>query len=156
MNIVLIEPEIPQNTGNIGRLCVATGTPLHLVGRLGFKLDDRYLKRAGMDYWKDVELYRYDSFETFKKACPEKARLHLLTTKARRFYTDVSYEAGDYIVFGSESKGLSEEVRNSHMDRCIKIPMVGGARSLNLASSAGIVLYEALRQTNFFNCLPVP
>ena len=156
MNVVLVEPEIPQNTGNIGRLCVATGTPLHLVGKLGFKIDDKQLKRAGMDYWKYIDLRRHQTFEEFLAQCPESASLYFFTTKADRLYTEVSYKRGDFIVFGSETKGLSSELRNNHPECIFKIPMVGETRSLNLANSVSIVLYEALRQTNFFSCPPSP
>ncbi len=156
MNVVLVEPEIPQNTGNIGRLCVAAGTPLHLVGRLGFQIDDKHLKRAGMDYWEHLELHRHNTFEDLKNKCPKTASLYFFTTKVDRFYTEILYKQGDYIVFGSETKGLSKELREKHPGCDVKIPMIDGARSINLANAVSIVLYEALRQTNFFNCPPSP
>lgn len=146
-NIVLIEPEIPPNTGNIARLCAATGSVLHLVGKLGFSIDDRYLKRAGLDYWEFVTLKLWPDLESLKAAAP-RARFFYLSTKAGRSYLTAGFEAGDYIVFGKETKGLPEELLAANPDTAITVPMPAGkVRSLNLSTSAGIVLYEALRQS---------
>lgn len=146
-HIALIEPEIPPNTGNIARLCAATGTELHLVGTLGFSLDDRYLRRAGLDYWEHVRLNRWNSLAELQTALPD-SRYYFLSTKANRSYLDVAYRPGDVLVFGRETKGLPEELLQANPDTAITIPMPAGAvRSLNLSTSAGIVLYEALRQT---------
>jgi tRNA (cytidine/uridine-2'-O-)-methyltransferase len=146
-NIVLIEPEIPPNTGNIARLCAATGTILHLVGPLGFSLDDRYLKRAGLDYWEHVALKIWPDLAALQAAYSEGRYLYLSTKVARSYLQDV-FQPGDFIVFGKETKGLPEELLLAHPDSCITIPMPSGkVRSLNLSTSAGIVLYEALRQT---------
>jgi len=155
MNIVLVEPQIPQNTGNIARLCAATGTPLHLVGKLGFRTDDKYLKRAGLDYWSLLDLTYHENFDDFRNKAAG-GKIYLMTTKGSRLYSSVNFKEDDYIVFGSETKGLSENIRGIYKDKCLKIPMVGEARSLNLATSAGIVLYEALRQNGFSSCQPVP
>lgn len=145
-NIVLIEPEIPPNTGNIARLCAATGARLHLVGKLGFSTDDRYLKRAGLDYWEFVDIRYWQDLDELKTAAPG-GRFFYLSTKVARTYLDVRFEPGDYIVFGKETKGLPEELLQANPDTSITIPMPAGAvRSLNLSTSAGIVLYEALRQ----------
>ena len=146
-NIVLIEPEIPPNTGNIARLCAATGSRLHLVGTLGFSTDDRYLKRAGLDYWEFVSLsYWHDLAEL--QACFPEGRFFYLSTKAARNYLDIRFQPGDFIVFGKETKGLPEELLAANPETSLTIPMpAGNVRSLNLSTSAGIVLYEALRQT---------
>lgn len=145
-NIVLIEPEIPPNTGNIARLCAATGTVLHLVGKLGFSLDDRYLKRAGLDYWEFVSLEKWPDLETLRNAVPE-GRFFYLSTKVNRSYLEAGFQPGDYIVFGKETKGLPEELLLANPEKSFTIPMPSGhVRSLNLSTSAGIVLYEALRQ----------
>jgi len=146
LHIVLWEPEIPPNTGNIARLCAATGTQLHLVGQCGFRLNDRQLKRAGLDYWPSVELNEYADWEEFvEKADP--SRIWLATTKAKHSYTQVEYRDGDALLFGSESKGVPHTFHERYADTSITIPMVGSAvRSLNLATAVGIVLYEALRQ----------
>ena len=148
MHIVLVEPEIPGNTGNIARLCAATGASLHLVRPLGFSVDDRYLKRAGLDYWHLVDIHYYDSVEEVLAAYPD-APLFLLTTHAHRSYTRVEYTKDSLLIFGKESAGLPEAFRMAHEDECIRIPMVPEARSLNLANSVSIVLYEALRQVHF-------
>ena len=148
MHIVLHEPEIPGNTGNIGRTCVATGTPLHLIEPLGFRLDERSIRRAGLDYWNLLEVHRYVNFRTFRESCPG-ARIWMATTKARRAYTDVSYGPEDYIMFGRESAGIPEELLASHEESCIRIPMLDAIRSLNLSNSVAVVLYEALRQNGF-------
>jgi len=145
-NIVLIEPEIPPNTGNIARLCAATGSRLHLVGKLGFSTDDRYLKRAGLDYWEFVDIRYWQDLDGLKTGFPD-GRYYYLTTKASRTYLDVRFQPGDFIVFGKETKGLPEELLAANPDTSITIPMPAGkVRSLNLSTSAGIVLYEALRQ----------
>lgn len=148
MHIVLVEPEIPGNTGNIARLCAATGASLHLVRPLGFSVDDRYLKRAGLDYWHLVDIHYYDSVEEVLAAYPD-APCFLLTTHAHRSYTRVEYTKDSLLIFGKESAGLPEAFRMAHEDECIRIPMVPEARSLNLANSVSIVLYEALRQVHF-------
>jgi len=148
LHIVLVEPEIPGNTGNIARLCAATGASLHLVRPLGFSVDDRYLKRAGLDYWHLVDIHYYDSVEEVLAAYPDTPRF-LLTTHAHRSYTRVEYTKDSLLIFGKESAGLPEAFRMAHEDECIRIPMVPEARSLNLANSVSIVLYEALRQVHF-------
>ncbi len=148
LNIVLFEPEIPANTGNIGRTCVATGTRLHLIEPLGFRLDEKSLKRAGMDYWKDLDVTTYMDFQEFLDKNPG-AKIYMATTKAPNAYTNVSYEPDCYIMFGKESAGIPEEILVQHKEDCIRIPMVGDIRSLNLGNSVAIVLYEALRQNNF-------
>ena len=148
MHIVLVEPEIPGNTGNIARLCAATGASLHLVRPLGFSVDDRYLKRAGLDYWHLVDIHYYDSVEEVLAAYPDAPRF-LLTTHAHRSYTRVEYTKDSLLIFGKESAGLPEAFRMAHEDEGIRIPMVPEARSLNLANSVSIVLYEALRQVHF-------
>jgi tRNA (cytidine/uridine-2'-O-)-methyltransferase len=146
-NIVLIEPEIPPNTGNIARLCAATATRLHLVGKLGFSTDDRYLKRAGLDYWKFVDIHYWQDLDTLKAHYPE-SRFFYLSTKVARSYLKISFTPGDFIVFGKETKGLPEELLAANPDTSITIPMPSEkVRSLNLSTSAGIVLYEALRQS---------
>lgn len=150
LNIVLYEPEIPANTGNIGRSCVATNTHLHLIEPLGFSLEEKQLKRAGMDYWKDLDVTTYVNWEDFCEKNPD-AKLYFATTKARHVYSDVNYEADSYIVFGKESAGIPEEILKDHPDTCVRIPMVGETRSLNLSNSVAIVLYEALRQNDFAN-----
>lgn len=148
LNIVLLEPEIPANTGNIGRTCAATNTRLHLIEPLGFKLNEKSLKRAGMDYWTEIDVKTYIDFQDFQEQNPE-AKLYMATTKAAKMYTEVSYEPDCYIMFGKESAGIPEEILKEHPDECIRIPMIGETRSLNLSNSVAIVLYEALRQNNF-------
>ena len=148
MNIVLFEPEIPQNTGNIGRTCVATGTRLHLIGPMGFQITEKAVKRAGMDYWKYLDVTEYDGYEDFLEKNPG-AKIYMATTKAKQRYTDVSYEEDCYIMFGKENAGIPEEILINHPDTCIRIPMNPDIRSLNLSNSAAIVLYEALRQQDF-------
>ena len=150
INIVLFEPEIPANTGNIGRTCVATGARLHLIEPLGFRLDEKSLKRAGMDYWKDLDVTTYIDFNDFLEKNPN-AKIYMATTKAPNVYTEVAYEPDCYIMFGKESAGIPEEILVNHKDESIRIPMVGDIRSLNLGNSVAIVLYEALRQNNFEN-----
>ncbi|HHU51719.1 MAG TPA: tRNA (uridine(34)/cytosine(34)/5-carboxymethylaminomethyluridine(34)-2'-O)-methyltransferase TrmL [Firmicutes bacterium] len=150
INIVLYEPEIPQNTGNIARLCAATLCNLHLIEPLGFHLDDRHLRRAGLDYWPLVKVYRYLDFDEFLQARQtEQARFFFLTTKAKKSYTDVAYQKDDYLVFGPETRGLPPEVLARQPEHNLRIPMRDEARSLNLSNSVAIVLYEALRQTGF-------
>ena len=148
MNIVLVNPEIPQNTGNIARTCAATGAVLHLIRPLGFSLEDRYLKRAGLDYWRLMEYYVYDSPEEFFRKHPG-IRAHYATTKAPMSYCDAEYRDGDYLFFGCETRGLPENLLEKQYDRCVRIPMREEARSLNLSNSVAVVLYEALRQTGF-------
>ena len=148
LNIVLYEPEIPANTGNIGRTCVATGTRLHLIEPLGFLLNEKAIKRAGMDYWKDLDVTTYLDYEDFLKKNPD-AKIYYASTKAPQIYTDVEFEEDCYIMFGKESAGIPEEILVQHPERCIRIPMLGEIRSLNLSNSAAIVLYEALRQHGF-------
>ena len=150
LNIVLHEPEMPANTGNIGRTCVATGTRLHLIGPLGFMINDKMLKRAGLDYWKDLDVTIYDDYNDFLQKNPN-AKIYMATTKAKHVYTHVSYEEDCYIMFGKESAGIPEEILVNNEENCIRIPMVGDIRSLNLSNSVAIVLYEALRQNNFEN-----
>lgn len=148
MHIVLIEPEIPQNTGNIARTCAATGCTLHLVKPLGFELSDKYLKRAGLDYWSLVDVKVYEGFEELLKCYP-KGRFFYATTKAPRDYSQAQYEKDDFIVFGKESRGLPENLLGRVYDQCIRIPMVKDARSLNLSNSVAILIYEGLRQQQF-------
>lgn len=148
MHIVLVNPEIPQNTGNIARTCAATGAMLHLIKPLGFEISDKYLKRAGLDYWHLMTLEIHESWADFVEKYPE-ARLHYATTKAPHDYCSVEFHDGDFLVFGRETKGLDEELLSHNYDRCIRIPMREDARSLNLSNSVAIVLYEALRQQNF-------
>lgn len=148
MNIILYQPEIPANTGNIGRTCVATGTSLHLIEPLGFRLDEKSVKRAGMDYWSQLDLKRYINFEEFKEKNPD-AKIWMATTKAKHVYSDVSFGPNDFIMFGKESAGIDEEILVDYEDTCIRIPMLDAIRSLNLSNSVAVVLYEALRQQNF-------
>lgn len=147
-HIVLIEPEIPQNAGNIARTCAATGTALHMVRPLGFEVSDKYLKRAGLDYWDLVNIFYYDSFDELQAKFPN-ARFFFFTTKARRRHSDVAFQDGDFLVFGKETKGLPEELLMKNEETCLRIPMDARARSLNLSNSAAIAVYEALRQTDF-------
>ena len=149
MNIILHEPEIPQNTGNIGRTCVATGTSLHLIEPLGFKIDDKSLKRAGMDYWKDLDVHYYTNFQDFLNKNPN-ANIYMATTKALNTYSDIKFKDDDFIMFGSEGSGIPEEILLHYKD--IRIPMLEQYRSLNLSNSVAIVLYEALRQNSFKGC----
>lgn len=148
LNIVLLEPEIPANTGNIGRTCVASGARLHLIEPLGFSLSEKALKRAGMDYWKDLDVTTYIDYQDFLDKNPG-AKIYMATTKARKVYTEVSYEDDCYIMFGKESAGIPEEILVQNEENCIRIPMLEKIRSLNLGNSVAIVLYEALRQNRF-------
>lgn len=148
MNIVLHQPEIPANTGNIGRTCVATGSVLHLIEPLGFRIGEKELKRAGMDYWEHLDVRRYMNFEEFLEKNPG-AKIWMATTKAKHVYSDVKFGPDDFIMFGKESAGIPEEILVEHEETCIRIPMLDQIRSLNLSNSVAIVLYEALRQQNF-------
>lgn len=147
-HIVLVEPEIPANTGNIARTCAATGTHLHLVRPLGFLTDDRSLKRAGLDYWHAVNVHYHDSFQEVREAYPE-GRFFFATTKADRLYTNHRFLDGDFLVFGKETKGLAPEIIEANRDTLMRMPMTDAVRSLNLSNSAAIILYEALRQNDF-------
>lgn len=148
MNIVLHEPEIPANTGNIGRTCVATDTVLHLIKPLGFNIDDKSLQRAGLDYWKDLDVRVYENFEDFLEKNPG-AKIYMATTKAHKNYCDVTYGPNDYIMFGKETAGIPEEILVDYEETCVRIPMFQEYRSLNLSNSVAIILYEALRQQDF-------
>ena len=152
MHIVLVEPEIPPNTGNVARLCAATRTRLHLIEPFGFKLDDKQLKRAGMDYWEHVEWKRWASWTVFEKQLPRATRLWFVESGGPRHYAQVKYAPDDYLVFGRETAGLPQDLLDKHRERWLRIPMFNAAsRSLNLANCAAIVLYEALRQQGFAN-----
>lgn len=148
LNVVLHEPEIPANTGNIGRTCVAAGAKLHLIEPLGFRLGEKEIKRAGLDYWDKLDVRVYDNFEDFLEKNPG-ARIYMATTKAQKTYADVSYEEDCYIMFGKESAGIPEEILLKYEETAIRIPMIGDIRSLNLSNSVAIVVYEALRQHGF-------
>ncbi len=148
LNIVLFEPEIPANTGNIGRTCVATNTRLHLIEPLGFRLNEKAIKRAGMDYWDDLDVTTYIDYNDFLEKNPG-AKIYMATTKASKVYTEAKFEPDCYIKFGKESAGIPEEILVEHKENCIRIPMVGDIRSLNLGNSVAVVLYEALRQNGF-------
>ena len=148
LNIVLHEPEIPANTGNIGRTCVAAGARLHLIEPLGFQINEKQLKRAGLDYWDKLDVTIYDDFNDFLEKNPG-AKIYMATTKAHKVYTEVDYEQDCYIMFGKESAGIPEEILVEHEEDCMRIPMNGDIRSLNLGNSVAIVLYEALRQNGF-------
>lgn len=147
-NIVLFEPEIPQNTGNIVRLCVCTNCRLFLVGKLGFSISDKYLKRAGLDYWNDAEIVRVNSLEELKEQYPQ-SKFYYCTTKTKTKYTQAKFNQGDFFVFGPESRGLNEELLKQNAQDCITIPMAQGQRSLNLSNSVSIIVYEAIRQNDF-------
>lgn len=148
MNIVLFEPEMPMNTGNIGRTCVATNTRLHLIEPLGFKLNEKAVKRAGLDYWDKLDVTVYSDFQDFLDR-NSGAKIYMATTKAPKTYTEVEYEPDCYIMFGKESAGIPEEILMEHKENCVRIPMINEIRSLNLSNSVAIVLYEALRQNHF-------
>lgn len=152
MNIVLHEPEIPQNAGNIARTCAATHSVLHLIKPLGFSVDDKYLKRAGLDYWHLLDIRYYENFEDFISKNPN-AKIFMATTKSKKVYTDVTYSPDDYIMFGKESAGIPEEILLNYKETSVRIPMFSEARSLNLSNSVAIMLYEALRQNNFSDLL---
>jgi tRNA (cytidine/uridine-2'-O-)-methyltransferase len=150
INVALVEPEIPPNTGNIARLCAATNTPLHIVGVTGFRMDDRALKRAGLDYWPEVQLTRHLNLNALYESLPD-ARFVYLSTKADRIYTDWEFHQDDCLVFGRETRGLPEDLLRANWENCLRIPILNrNIRSLNLATAAGIVLFEALRQTGQF------
>ena len=148
LHIVLVEPEIPQNAGNIARTCAATGTHLHMIRPLGFEVTDKYLKRAGLDYWHLVEVSYYDSLAELQAKYPN-SRFFYFTTKGRHRHSDVAFQDGDFLVFGKETKGLPEELLMEHEEECLRIPMFSEARSLNLGNSVAIALYEALRQNDY-------
>lgn len=150
LNIVLLEPEMPANTGNIGRTCCATGSRLHLIEPMGFRISDKMLKRAGLDYWEKLDVTVYDCYEDFLQLNQEAAgKMFMATTKAQRAYTEVSYPGDAYIMFGKESAGIPEEILVEHENTAIRIPMNHEIRSLNLSNAVAVVLYEALRQNNF-------
>lgn len=148
INVVLHEPEIPANTGNIGRTCAATGIQLHLIKPLGFSLDEKHLRRAGMDYWSSLNVKIYENYEDFLEKNPG-AKIYYATTKAKKVYTQASYEPDCYIMFGKESAGIPEEILVDNEATCVRIPMIGDMRSLNLSNSVAIIAYEALRQNDF-------
>ncbi|MBR2500671.1 MAG: tRNA (uridine(34)/cytosine(34)/5-carboxymethylaminomethyluridine(34)-2'-O)-methyltransferase TrmL [Clostridia bacterium] len=148
MNIVLVEPEIPQNTGNIARTCKATGSVLHIVKPMGFAIDDKKLKRAGLDYWYELDIRYYENLSDFFEKT-KGGNYYYCTTKAKHTYCDIEFKDGDYLVFGKETRGLNETLLKENYEKCIRIPMSADARSLNLSNSVAIVLYETLRQTDF-------
>jgi tRNA (cytidine/uridine-2'-O-)-methyltransferase len=148
MHIVLVEPEIPQNTGNIARTCAATGSPLHLVGKMGFSIADKWVKRAGLDYWHLVDVQQHASLEELWEAYPQ-SNFWYLSTKAKRCYSDVAFGPDDFLVFGKETKGLPEDLLRAQQQYAIRVPMRAEARSLNLANTVALVLYEALRQQGY-------
>ncbi len=147
INIVMVEPEIPQNTGNVARTCAATGARLHLVGPMGFKIDDKKLKRAGLDYWQYLDITYYDSIDDF--FAKNSGQFYYFTTKARNVYSDVEYPDNCYLLFGKETKGLPEELLLENKENCVRLPMIENARSLNLSNTVAIATYEVLRQWNF-------
>ncbi len=147
LNIVLVEPEIPQNTGNIARSCRATGSVLHIVKPMGFSIDDKKLKRAGLDYWHELDIRYYENLDDFFEKC--KGTYYFCSTKAQKRHSEVQYKDGDYLVFGKETKGLPEKLLHEHYRDCVRIPMLPGIRSLNLSNAVAIVLYEALRQLDY-------
>lgn len=150
MNVVLLEPEMPSNTGNIGRTCVATNTRLHLIEPLGFKLNEKALKRAGLDYWDKLDVYVYSDYQDFLEKNPDAlGKMYFATTKAHKVYSEVDYEPDCYLMFGKESAGIPEEILVENEDHCVRIPMWGEIRSLNLSNSVAVVLYEALRHNDF-------
>lgn len=152
MHIVLVEPEIPSNTGNISRICAVTGSSLHLIRPLGFSTDDKYLKRAGLDYWQHLDLHYYDALSELYQTYPQ-GRFFYASTKARHFYHEIKYRQDDFLVFGKETAGLPQEILEANAAHCIRIPMGVDIRSHNLANSAAIILYEALRQLDFPNLI---
>lgn len=147
MNIVLVEPEIPQNTGNIARTCRATGSVLHIVKPMGFSIDDKKLKRAGLDYWHELDIRYYENLDDFFAKC--QGRFYFCSTKAQKRHSDAQYRDGDYLVFGKETKGLPESLLHDRYESCVRIPMLEDIRSLNLSNAVAIVLYEALRQQDY-------
>ncbi|MBI4064101.1 MAG: tRNA (cytidine(34)-2'-O)-methyltransferase [Elusimicrobia bacterium] len=156
MHIVLIEPEIHWNTGNIGRTCIATGSTLHLVGKLGFSIEDKEVKRAGLDYWPKIRLSVHQSFEQFLSGIAPDAPLLFFSTKAKKLFWDAPYRPDSYLIFGSETKGLPKELYERYANRMYRIPITDDVRSLNLSTAAGVVLYEALRQTRSVQCPKIP
>lgn len=148
MNIVLLEPEIPYNTGNVGRTCVTTNTSLHLIKPLGFSLDEKHIRRSGLDYWKDIDLHIYENYQDFLQK-NNNPRVLLATTKARKKYSDMVFTGDDFIMFGKESAGIPESILKMNEENCMRIPMLKGTRSLNLSNAVAIVLFEALRQQSF-------
>ena len=148
LNVILLEPEMPANTGNIGRTCVATGIRLHLIEPLGFEINDKQLKRAGLDYWPRLDVTVYENYEDFKRRNPD-AKVYMATTKSKQKYTDVNYPEDAYIMFGPESRGIPEEILLENKETCVRIPMMPEERSLNLSNSVAIMVYEALRQQGF-------
>jgi tRNA (cytidine/uridine-2'-O-)-methyltransferase len=148
LHVVLVEPEIPGNTGNIARLCAATGCKLHLVRPLGFSIDDKHLKRAGLDYWHLLDISYHDCFADLQVMYPE-GRFFCHTTKANRFHSDAAFQAGDFLVFGKETAGLPASILDQYREQCVRLPMIEGARSLNLSNSVAVSVYEALRQTGY-------
>lgn len=151
LNIVLHEPEIPQNTGNIARTCAATGAHLHIIKPMGFEITDKHLKRAGLDYWNMLSITYYENIDDFFSKNP--GNYYFCTTKAPHTYAEAKFQDGDYLIFGKETKGLPESLLSENLDKCIRIPMVTDARSLNLSNSVAIIVYEALRQTDYFNLM---
>ena len=149
LNIVLVEPEIPQNAGNIARTCAVTGSRLHLVRPLGFEVSDKYLKRAGLDYWKFVDVSYYDSIEEVMEKFYDGGNFYFFSTKAKTIHSDAKYKDGDFLVFGKETKGLPEELLSKHYDECVRLPMMEETRSLNLSNSVCAGVYEALRQMGY-------
>ncbi len=149
LNIVLVEPEIPQNTGNIARTCAATGASLHLVRPLGFEITDKQLKRAGLDYWDKLNIYYYDSFNELLEKFYNGKNFHFFSTKSKYTHTQVNYNDGDFLIFGKESRGLPEPLLKEHYDECVRIPMIGDLRSLNLSNSVAVGVYEAIRQIGY-------
>ena len=150
-NVVLVEPEIPQNAGNIARTCAVTGSKLHLVRPLGFEVSDKYLKRAGLDYWHLVDIHYYDSIEEVMDKFYNGNNFHFFSTKSKKIHSDAEYKDGDFLVFGKETKGLPESLLSKHYDECVRIPMMGETRSLNLSNSVCVGVYEGLRQLGFPN-----
>ncbi len=152
LNVVLFEPEIPQNTGNIARLCACTGVKLYLIGRLGFSMSEKYLKRSGLDYWNKVEIIHLNNFEELLEEAKGHS-IYYFTTKAKRYYTDVKYKEGDFLMYGPETRGLPCEIREFGGDNCVKLPMKEGLRSLNLSNSVAVGVYEAIRQIDLTHVL---
>lgn len=145
-NVVLVEPEIPNNTGNIGRTCVGLNAKLHLVGKLGFEISDKQLKRSGLDYWPHLNWQQYESFEEWEQSVPDSSRVFYFTTKAQKSFYDTELRKGDYLVFGKETKGLDNSLIQSRIDQCVKLPMIGPIRSQNLSNTVAVALYEGIRQ----------
>ena len=149
LNIVLLEPEIPQNTGNISRTCAATGSSLHMIKPFGFELSDKHLKRAGLDYWQYLDVHYYESWQDFYDKNKGKGNFYFMSTKGQKVYSEVSFKDGDYLIFGRESHGLPEPLLKENYDKTLRIPMLGNLRSLNLSNSVALTVYEALRQNGF-------